>query len=333
MNGLAKAPTLDDVATLAGVSPATVSRFLNSPEIVAAKTADRIRAAIVQTGYLPNLTAGTLAGNRSRLIAALVPDIAQSIFNDTVEAMIEELSAAGNSVMLALTGADNNRLITQINAALSRRVDAIILTGVVTDEATRARLRAHPVTVIETWGLPEDPIDVAIGFSHRAAGEEMAHFLRARGYRRPHLVVPRSPRSVRRASSFATRWMQEGGPEPTRMEVNVPSHFGQGRLSFRALADLPQLPDVVVCGSDWIAQGLIVEAQAAGMRVPDQIAVTGFGNLRLAGDMRPTITSVDVDGARVARETIRVLRTLSAGEPLHERRIDVGFRIIARESA
>ncbi|CAN5611997.1 LacI family DNA-binding transcriptional regulator [soil metagenome] len=333
MNGLAKAPTLDDVATLAGVSSATVSRFLNSPEIVAAKTADRIRAAIVETGYLPNLTAGTLAGNRSRLIAALVPDIAQSIFNDTVEAMIEELSAAGNSVMLALTGADNNRLITQINAALSRRVDAIILTGVVTDEATRARLRAHPVTVIETWGLPEDPIDVAIGFSHRAAGEEMAHFLRARGYRRPHLVVPRSSRSVRRASSFATRWMQEGGPEPTRMEVNVPSHFGQGRLSFRALADLPQLPDVVVCGSDWIAQGLIVEAQAAGMRVPDQIAVTGFGNLRMAGDMRPTITSVDVDGARVARETIRVLRTLSAGEPLHERRIDVGFRIIARESA
>ncbi|MDH7974167.1 LacI family DNA-binding transcriptional regulator [Sphingomonas sp. AR_OL41] len=333
MNGVAKAPTLDDVATLAGVSPATVSRFLNSPEVVAAKTADRIRAAIVETGYLPNLTAGTLAGNRSRLIAALVPEIAQSIFNDTVEAMIEELSAAGNSVMLALTGADNTRLISQINAALSRRVDAIILTGVVTDEATRARLRAHPVTVIETWGLPEDPIDVAIGFSHRAAGEEMAHFLRARGYRRPHLVVPRSPRSERRASSFATRWMQEGGSEPTRMEVNVPSHFGQGRLSYRALADLPHLPDVVVCGSDWIAQGFIVEAQAAGMRVPDQIAVTGFGNLRMAGDMRPTITSVDVDGARVAREMIRVLRTLSAGAALHERRIDVGFRIIARESA
>jgi LacI family gluconate utilization system Gnt-I transcriptional repressor len=88
-----------------------------------------------------------------------------------------------------------------------------------------------------------------------------------------------------------------------------------------------------VCGSDWIAQGLIVEAQAAGIRVPDQIAVTGFGNLRLAGDMRPTITSVDVDGARVARETLRVLQALSAGEALRDRHIDVGFRVIARESA
>jgi LacI family gluconate utilization system Gnt-I transcriptional repressor len=80
---------------------------------------------------------------------------------------------------------------------------------------------------------------------------------------------------------------------------------------------------VVVCGSDWIAQGLIVEAQAAGIRVPDQLAVTGFGNLRMAGDMRPTITSVDIDGARIAR---------AAGEKV-ETRIDVGFRVIARESA
>ena len=317
----------------AGVSPATVSRFLNNPAVVAAKTAERIRAAVVETGYLPNLNAGALAGSRSRLIAVLVPDIAQSIFNDTVEAMIEELSEAGNSVMLSLTGADNARLIAQINAALSRRVDAIILTGIVTDAETRERLRTHPVTVIETWGLPEDPIDVAIGFSHREAGEAMAHFLRARGYRRPHLVIPRSTRSERRASSFVLRWMQEGGPEPTRFPVNVPSHFGQGRLSYRALADLAERPDVVVCGSDWIAQGLIVEAQAAGVRVPDQLAVTGFGNLRMAGDMRPTITTVDVDGVRVARETLRVLRALSAGDALGERRIDVGFRIVARESA
>jgi len=284
-------------------------------------------------GYIPNLNAGALASNRTRMIAALVPDIAQSIFNDTIESMMEELAADGNSVMLSLTGPDNRQLLSQINAALSRRVDAIILTGIVTDEDVRDRLRAQPVTVIETWGLPDDPIDVAIGFSHRAAGDAMARFLRGRGYRRPHLIVPRSTRSQRRASAFAERWCAEGGDEPTRFEVNVPSHFGQGRLSFRALSDLPEMPDVAICGSDWIAQGLIVEAQAAGVRVPDKLAVTGFGNLRLAGDMRPTITSVDVDGARVAQEAIRVLRARAAGEPLPVKRIDVGFRIIARESA
>jgi len=68
------------------------------------------------------------------------------------------------------------------------------------------------------------------------------------------------------------------------------------------------------------------------MRVPDQIAVTGFGNLRLAGDMRPTITSMDIDGARIAREVMRVLRARAAGDTV-ENHIDVGFRVIARESA
>lgn len=328
----ARAPRLDDVAAAAGVSSATVSRFLNNPEMVAAPTAERIRAAIAHTGYLPNLNAGALAGSRSRLIAVLVPDIAQSIFNDTVEAMIDELASDGNSVMLALTGPENHRLEAEINMALARQVDAIILTGLVSGDETRRRLRANPVTVIETWGLPADPIDVAIGFSHSDAGEEVAKFLRARGYRRPHLVVPRSTRSEQRARGFADRWIRDGGEEPTRLEVNVPSHFGQGRLSYRALADLSERPDVVVCGSDWIAQGLIVEAQAAGIRVPDQLAVIGFGNLRMAGDMRPTISSVDVDGARIAREVLRVLRARAAGEAT-ERRVDVGFRVIARESA
>jgi len=328
-----RAPRLDDVASLAGVSAATVSRFLNNPGMVAGKTGERIRAAIEQTGYLPNLNAGALASSRSRLIAVLVPDIAQSIFNDTIEAMIDELSNDGNSVMLALTGADNNRLIAQINAALSRRVDAMVLTGIVTDAETRDRLRSQPLTVIETWGLPDDPIDVAIGFSHADAGAAMARFLLERGYRRPHMVVVNSPRAQRRASGFIERWVADGGIEPTRHEVNLPSHFGQGRLAFRTLNELPVTPDVVVCGSDWIAQGIIVEATAAGMRVPDQLAVTGFGNLRMAGDMRPTITSVDVDGSRVARETIRVLRARAASEQIADRRIDVGFRIIARESA
>ena len=131
---------------------------------------------------------------------------------------------------------------------------------------------------------------------------------------------------------FTNRWVADGGEQPSRLDVNVPSHFGQGRLSYRALADLPEQPDVVVCGSDWIAQGLIVEAQAAGIRVPDQLAVTGFGNLRMAGDMRPTITSVDIDGARIARETLRILRARAAGEKV-EIKTDVGFRVIARESA
>ncbi len=133
---------LEEVAALAGVSTATVSRFLNKPDKVALETRERIRAAVEATGYVPNMMAGALAGNRSRLIAVLVPEIAQSLFNDTVEAMIKELSMEGNNVVLALTGADNARLTAEIEIALARQVDAIILTGILTDAEVRKRLHS-----------------------------------------------------------------------------------------------------------------------------------------------------------------------------------------------
>lgn len=329
----AKLPRLDDVARRAQVSPATVSRFFNNPELLAPKTAERIRAAVAETGYVPNLLAGGLASNRSQIAAILVPDIAQSIFNDTIEAIAEALAANGYMPMLEITAPDGSRMNRAIEAALARRAEAIVLTGIVDDEAMRQRLRTRRTTVIETWGLPDDPIDVAVGFSHRAVGAEVARFLLLRGYRRPALAVAEAPRSKRRRDGFLAEWATSGGETPVEIAVPMPSSFAQARMVFRRLSELKPRPDVVVCGSDWLAQGLIIEAQAAGLRVPDDLAVIGLGNLALAGSMRPTITSVDIDGARIGREAVEVLRKRAAGEPVPQRHIDVGFRIIARESA
>ena len=119
----------------------------------------------------------------------------------------------------------------------------------------------------------------------------------------------------------------------TEAEVDIPSRFGHARRIFADMQRLPEQPDVVVCGSDHLAQGLIVEAQAAGLRVPDNLAVIGFGNNSMAAQMRPAITTVDIDGARIAREAIAAIRHHGAGDTTGERAIDVGFRLIARESA
>jgi LacI family gluconate utilization system Gnt-I transcriptional repressor len=326
-------PKLEDVAQRAGVSTATVSRFYNNPSIVAPATAARIRTAIEETGYVPNLLAGSLASNRSRLVAVLVPEIAQSIFNDTIDAMTAELTLDGNIVMLGITGSDNRHMPMLIETALSRQADAMILTGMVTDAATRERLRKRAVTVIETWGIPEDPIDIAVGFSHQAVGRDIARFLHGRGYMRPLMAVVESARARQRRDAFIEEWMSEGHVAPTCVDVPLPTRFGHARLVWRHATQQAQLPDVIVCGSDLLAQGVIVEAQSAGVRVPDQVAVTGLGNMAIAGDMRPSITTVDVDGARIGREAVAVLRRRAAGERVASRVIDVGFRLIARESA
>jgi LacI family gluconate utilization system Gnt-I transcriptional repressor len=321
------------VAQRAGVSAATVSRFYNNPAIVAPATAARIRAAIEATGYVPNLLAGGLASSRSRLVAVLVPDIAQSIFNDTIEAMTAELTLDGNVVMLGLTGADDRLLPHLVDTALSRRADAMILTGTVTDAATRERLRQRDLTVIETWGIPDDPIDIAVGFSHQSVGRDIARFLHGRGHTRPLLAMTGSARARQRRDGFIAEWCSAGHEAPATVDVPTPARFSHARTVWREASRQKPMPDVVVCGSDLLAQGVIIEAQTAGVRVPDQLAVTGFGNAAIAGDMRPTITTVDVDGARIGREAVAVLRRRAAGERIDPRVIDVGFRLIAHESA
>lgn len=333
MSGPTAVPKIEDVAARAGVSAATVSRFYNNPAVVAPATAKRIRDAIAATGYVPDLMAGGLASRRSRLVAILVPEISHSIFNDTIEAMANELSLDGYTVMLGLTGADGSGTRRLIDAALARRAEAVILSGIVSDDPTQALLRSRSTTVIETWGLPEKPIDVAVGFSHAAVGDALARFLAGRGYRNPYLIVGDGQRARMRRDAFVRAWEALGGAKPSEMKVAIPTHFGHARLVWRHIVDLDPQPDVAVCGTDLLAQGVIIEAQTAGKRVPEDLAVVGFGNHSLAGEMRPTITSVDVDGARIGREAVAMLKRRAAGETITERVIDVGFRIVARESA
>lgn len=326
-------PKLHDVARQAGVSTATVSRFVNNPGALAEATAERVRRAIEATGYVPNRIAGSLASQRSRLVAALVPDVAQSIFNATIEAMISELAQDGHLTMLGLTGIDNVRMPQLVEAALGQRVEAIILTGILTDARSRNLLRDAGTTVIETWGLPDEPIDVAVGFSHRDVGREIARFALERGYSQPHLLSARGTRAQERRDGFVVAWLEGKGQAPTEALFDAPTRFGQGRAAFRSLRRLAPMPDLVICSSDWLAQGVLVEAISAGVRVPDELAVIGFGNLALAAEMRPTITTVDIDGALIGREAVEVLRCRARGERVAQRKIDVGFRLIARDSA
>ena len=332
MNPAKSTPTLDDVASRAGVSTATVSRYVNNPAVVAKATAERIRQAIAETGYIPNLLASGMASNKSKLVAVLIPHLTDSIFNDTIEAMVEELSAAGLNVMLGITGVSAARTSELIRSALSRRVDAIISSGPL-EPAIVEVVRRSSALFIQIWELPEDPVGIAVGFSHEAAGRDMARFLVSRGYRRPHLITAEGARAALRRDAFLAEWQALAGTEVSQATVDIPSRYGHARRAFAEMRRLPELPDVVVCGSDYLAQGIIVEAQAAGVKVPEGLAVVGFGNSSIAGEMRPTITTIEVDGRRIAREVLAAITRHAAGEAPVQESVDVGFRLIARESA
>ncbi len=326
-------PTLENVARVAGVSTATISRVLNTPQLVTPATRERVQRAIESTGYVPNLLAGGLAAQRSRLVAALVPGIATSFFNQTIEAISLALASAGYLVVLGLTGYESQGADTTITSLLSRRPDALILTSAPADARTRARLQRARLTVIETWDLPRKPLDVAIGFSHWDAGRALADYIFERGFGRPLVITHGLPRGRARMDGFLERCQELHVRRPF-CDVCVTTPFNiDGRERLARFLDQGGRADVVLCSSDLIAQGVLAEASRRGLSCPGDLAVVGFGNTESSALTVPALTTVRIDGTAIGERAAAVLLQRSRGQEPTSRRIDIGFEIVARESA
>ena len=326
-------PTLAEVADLAKVSSATVSRFINSPERVAGPTADRVRDAIARTGYVPNLLAGGLASNRSRLVAALVPSLSQSIFSSTIQAMTDELSANGYHVFLALIGNRNEHMADMLDSVLGRRPDGLILTGGGFSPGVRERLLQERPMIIETWDLPDDPIDMSVGFSHDAVGRAVGAYAIEKGYRRPFVISANGSRALARRYGFSRVFSENGFDEPPFTVFNMPTSLRHGRQGLASFLEAGGEPDLVVCSSDWTAHGVIIEARSRGIRVPEDLAVIGFGDLEFAADIDPPLTTVRIDGAAIGRQAAAFLLQRAQGRQPEKRIVDVGFKLVTRASA
>jgi len=329
--------TLGDVARLAGVSPITASRALNTPQQVAAETLAKVREAVERTGYVPNRLAGGLASQRSRLVAAVVPTISGPVFMETVESLTAALADDGYQLMLGQSGYADSREDALLEAIIGRRPDGIVLTGIMHSAAGRRRLMASGIPVVETWDLTPTPIDMLIGFSHVDAGAAVAECLRARGRRRPAVLSGNDERAQRRLQGFTRRLQQLGAVAspadvPVRL-VPAPTTLGSGREGLAALLALDPAPDAVFCSSDLLALGVLTEAAARRLAVPERLAVVGFGDLAFAGDAFPPLTTVRIDGTGIGRLAARCIVDRAEGREVQGRVFDVGFSIVERASA
>ncbi|WP_213955192.1 LacI family DNA-binding transcriptional regulator [Variovorax sp. dw_954] len=325
--------TLSDVSKLAGVSAITVSRALNTPALVSPETREKVRLAVERTGYVPNLLAGGLASNRSRLVAALVPTIAGPVFLETIQALTEALADKGYQLMLGQAGYNNAREDALIDAIVGRRPDGIVLTGIMRSVDGRRRLLASGIPVVETWDLTPTPIDMLVGFSHEKAGAAMAQYLHRKGYRKPVIVTGDDQRAALRRHGFEQAWRMLGGNAAPVREVPAPTTLGSGREALSALLAAGADIDAVACSSDVLAHGVITEAQARGMRVPGDMGVIGFGDLGFAQHAHPAITTVRIDGTGIGRQAARFIVERAEGREVEQKVVDLGFSLIERLSA
>ncbi|WP_413733490.1 LacI family DNA-binding transcriptional regulator [Sodalis sp. RH21] len=330
----AASPTLIDVARIAGVSPITVSRALNRPELVSVAAQDKVFAAVRATGYVPNMLAGGLATNKSRLIAIFVPTIANSIFAETVQALMDSLTGEGYQALLGLTGYSNQREEQLLDAILGRRPDGIVLAGTLHTDASRERLCKSGIPVVEIWDLSDTPIDMQIGFSHERVGIEVAGHLFDKGYRNFSVLSLDDPRGLRRSRSVVDELARRGVPGVPIEIAPAPATLLSGREGLRRILAQRPHADVVICSSDTIAEGVLAEAASRGITVPGQLSVMGFGDLSSAAQVFPALSTVRIDGTRIGQRVAQALLARFSGQgrehdPLW---IDTGFSIVDRDS-
>jgi LacI family gluconate utilization system Gnt-I transcriptional repressor len=323
--------TLVDVAKVAGVSPITVSRALNQPHLVRPHTVAKVQAAVQQTGYVRNMMAGALASSRSRLVSLVLPTISTPIFADMVQAASDQLTAAGYQVMLGLSSYEAWREEMLVETILSRRPDGVILTGSLHTDATRRRLQASQVPVVEAWDLTPSPIDMMVGFSHEEVGHAIAQHLLERGYKRIAILAVEDPRAARRNQGLQAGLAKHGVQVAAIEVMPLPSTFALGRDGLALL--LERCPDVeaVVCSSDTLAHGVLTEAVARGLTVPQQLAVLGFGDLNFAARTYPPLSTVRVDGANIGRVAAQAILDRLEGKAVSTL-TDTGFQLIQRGS-
>jgi len=330
---------MSDVADAAGVSLVTVSRAINTPDKVAPETLAVVRSVVARLGYVPNLTAGSLASNRSRIVAAIVPTISNPVFAETVEALTQTLAEGGYQLLLGQSAYRDNDEAALVETFLGRRVDGLVLTGCGQSRTLRSRLAKAGVPIVQTWDLPEageapigPVLDMAVGFSNFAAGAAAARHLVERGHRVLGFVGADESRSRQRLEGFRAEAGKAGlGDVPAdlmRSPVQIDQAASQLAQLLARRADL----SAVFCSNDLLAAGVLFECQRRGIAVPQRLAVMGFGDLPIARAAWPPLSTVVIRRAEMGQRAGQMLLARLADEDPGARRVNIGFEVAARAS-
>lgn len=323
---------IQDVAKAAGVSAITVSRALRQPERVAQPTRAAVQRAIDRLGYVPDLVAGALASRKSRVVGAIVPTIAGAMFADTVQGMSDALHGEGYELLLGAHGYDLAEEQALVQAFVGRRADGLILTGAQHAPETRRLLAAAGAPVVETWDLGRRPIDMTVGFSNFRAAKAMARHLVERGYRRIAFVsgvLRGHDRSRPRRDGF--RAGLSGGPASLlELQAAGADMRGGAAAIVELLARRPDL-DAAFFVNDVMAAGALLECRRRGWAAPGRIAIAGFGDFEVAE--AAGLTTVRISGYEIGRRAALMLAARLSGQTVSPATVDLGFEIVARESA
>ena len=310
-------PTLKDVARLAEVSTATVSRCLNSPDRVVKSTRERVLAAVDQLGYAPNFGARALAAKRTNTIGAIIPTMENAIFARGIQAFQEELGLHGMTLLVASSSYSEEVEREQVRTLCARGADALLLIGHHRDAGIYDFLDDRSIPVLVAWAYQPSRGRSSIGFDNRAAMREMAETVISEGHRR--LAVISAPTAANDRASERVEGIREAmaahGLDPAGLHlVETPYSVENGDRAFGEVMAGSAPPTAVLCGNDVLAVGALRAARRMGLSVPGDVSITGFDDIELAQLVEPPLTTVHVPHRDMGRKAARMLVEALNGE-------------------
>ncbi len=294
--------SLEEVAKRAGVSTATVSRVLNNLEIVRPATKARVLKAIAELNYQPNLHARTLAGGRSNTIGMIASNLENPFFFDVFRSLETHARQRGYEVVVAHTEYDPERLVRSVRLMIGRRVAGLAVVVSEMDPALIKELHAaRTPCVFYDVGKPQERM-TNIRVNYRHGIERLVEYLHDLGHRRLAFVghhATLGPTSEREAAFVAG--VKKFAPEIEWRTEADRDGFEGGRMAAMRLLAAGFQPTAIVCVNDIMAIGVLRALREKGLRIPDDVSVTGFDNIRLAEYCEPPLTTVHIPRDEVGR--------------------------------
>jgi LacI family transcriptional regulator len=328
------APTLHDVAREAGVSTATVSRALNAPDLVSDPTRELVLRAVDELGYTPHFGGRALVSNRSNTIGAIIPTMDNAIFARGLQAFQETLSDAGVTLLVASSGYDSAREFEQIRTLVGRGTDGLMLIGAERPAQSYAFLARRRIPYVLTWNYRPHPTACFVGFDNRLAARAMARKVIELGHRRIAMIAGITASNDRASDRVVgvRAALDEAGLSGRDLHVveEVYSLRGGRRACARLLERRPR-PTALICGNDVLAVGAITQVSALGLRVPDDVSITGFDDIELAEVIEPRLTTVHVPHRRMGEAAARALLAIRDGTTDCEG-VELETHLVMRES-
>jgi LacI family transcriptional regulator len=313
MGAMARARvTLRDVARRVGVHPSTVSRVLNpaTRAMVTDAIARRVTAAAESLGYHPNPIAYSLKTNRSLIVGVLIPDLTNPVFPPIIRGIEDVFAAAGYTAILANTDNDAERERIVLQKMIARRVDGLILATARRRDPVVAQCRAEDIPLVlinrsvDGGGVPSVVNDDALGIRL-----VVAHMV-ALGHRRiAHIGGPLGlSTGFARRKAFVEAVRAHGlKPEPKLMVACNAYSEEDGRRAFLELRARDRGFTAVVTANDLLALGCYDAVQELGLRVPEDVSVSGYNDMPYVDKLYPPLTTVRIPHYEMGTQAAKAL--------------------------